>query len=49
MYREENIENLDNLNMLIISLNKIYEKYKLPIIFPIHPRTKKQLIIMCKI
>lgn len=42
-HREENIENLDNLNKLIISLNKIYEKYKLPIIFPIHPRTKKAI------
>tara|TARA_X000000950_G_scaffold156174_1_gene191503 strand:- start:3507 stop:4646 length:1140 start_codon:yes stop_codon:yes gene_type:complete len=42
-HREENIENLDNLKKLIISLNKISEKYKLPIIFPVHPRTKKAI------
>ena len=28
--------------MLIDSLNKLASKYKIPIIFPIHPRTKKK-------
>ena len=27
--------------MLIDSLNELARKYKMPIIFPIHPRTKK--------
>ena len=38
-HREENIEN--NLNKLVESLNTISEVFKIPVIFPIHPRTKK--------
>jgi len=38
-HREENIEN--NFNKLVESLNTISEVFKIPVIFPIHPRTKK--------
>lgn len=40
-HREENIEAKINFNKLIDSLNKISEVFKIPVIFPIHPRTKK--------
>ena len=39
--REENIDNYINFNKLIDLLNKISEDFKIPVIFPIHPRTKK--------
>ena len=40
-HREENVDNDKNFKLLIDSLNELSNKYKLPIIFPIHPRTKK--------
>lgn len=40
-HREENVDNAKNFNLLIESLNELADKYKMPIIFPIHPRTKK--------
>ena len=42
-HREENVENKINFSKLISSLNTISKIYSLPIIFPIHPRTKKIL------
>ena len=39
-HREENVDNEKKFNLLIESLNEIANKYKMPIIFPIHPRTK---------
>ena len=43
-HREENIDSDINFKKLINSLNKIAELYKLPIVFPIHPRTKNKII-----
>ena len=40
-HREENVDNNKNFKLLIESLNELANKYKMPIIFPIHPRTKK--------
>ena len=42
-HREENIESERNFNSLFESLNFIAEKYKLPIIFSAHPRTRKMI------
>lgn len=42
-HREENVDEKDNFKKLIQSLNKICELYNMPLIFPIHPRTKKKL------
>ena len=39
-HREENVDNDKNFKLLIESLNELANKYKMPIIFPIHPRTK---------
>jgi UDP-N-acetylglucosamine 2-epimerase (non-hydrolysing) len=42
-HREENIDLKDNFNTLTIAINKVAEKYKKPIIFSTHPRTKKKI------
>lgn len=42
-HREENINNPDNFNGLIESLNQIAEKYKFPIIVSTHPRTRNMI------
>jgi UDP-N-acetylglucosamine 2-epimerase len=42
-HREENVDSPDNLAKLIGILNKLVDKYNLPVIFSTHPRTKKQL------
>ena len=43
-HREENVDNEKNFKLLIDSLNKLANEYKIPIIFPIHPRTKKYIL-----
>ena len=42
-HREENIDYPENFAKLINSINKIAEKYQLPIIFSTHPRTRKKI------
>ena len=42
-HREENIDIKENFISLIEALNKVADKYKLPIIFSTHPRTKKRI------
>ena len=42
-HREENVDYKDNLIDLIESLNKVAEKYKLPIIVSTHPRTQNRI------
>ena len=42
-HREENINNPDNFNGLIESLNQIAEKYQFPIIVSTHPRTRNKI------
>lgn len=40
-HREENIDNETNFNSLMRAINAIAEKYQLPIIYSVHPRSKK--------
>ncbi|MDF2802085.1 MAG: UDP-N-acetylglucosamine 2-epimerase [Anaerocolumna sp.] len=40
-HREENIDIEDNFMSLMASVNKIAEKYQMPIIYSMHPRSKK--------
>lgn len=42
-HREENIDIKKNFDKLIPAINEIAEKYRLPVIFSTHPRTKKRL------
>ena len=44
IHREENVDNKKNLNRILSILNKLYDKYKYPIIFSCHPRTTKKII-----
>ncbi len=43
LHREENLDVKDNFHVVCNSLNKVAEKYNLPIIFSTHPRTKKRI------
>ena len=40
-HREENVDSDKNFSDLIESINAICEKYKMPVIFSVHPRTQK--------
>jgi UDP-N-acetyl-L-fucosamine synthase len=42
MHREENIDLKDHFSQLVEAINGIAEKYKLPVIFSVHPRTRKK-------
>ena len=42
-HREENVDNDINLNKLINCINFLSDKYQMPVVFPIHPRTKKRI------
>jgi UDP-N-acetyl-L-fucosamine synthase len=43
VHREENIDLGDNFLKLAEALNAVAEKYRMPIIFSTHPRTKKKI------
>jgi len=43
LHREENLDNEKNFTNLLNCMNKIIERFKLPIIFSTHPRTKNKL------
>ncbi|RLC79911.1 MAG: UDP-N-acetylglucosamine 2-epimerase (non-hydrolyzing) [Chloroflexi bacterium] len=45
LHREENVDFLDIIKSIILGLKLIAKKYQVPIIYPIHPRTKKNLYI----
>lgn len=42
-HREENVDNEKNFKKLLNSLNEVAKKYKMPVIFSTHPRTRKKL------
>jgi UDP-N-acetylglucosamine 2-epimerase len=42
-HREENLDVGDNFEILADSLNKVADKYKMPLIFSTHPRTTKKI------
>ncbi len=42
-HREENIDTEKNFNSLFTAINKMAEKYAMPILYSCHPRSKKKL------
>ena len=42
-HREENIDIPEKFNSLFPALNQIADDYKMPVIFSVHPRTRKKL------
>jgi UDP-N-acetylglucosamine 2-epimerase (non-hydrolysing) len=42
-HREENVDSVDNLTRFIDLLNRVSEKYKLPVIVSTHPRTRNRM------
>ncbi|MFZ4739778.1 MAG: non-hydrolyzing UDP-N-acetylglucosamine 2-epimerase [Bacteroidales bacterium] len=45
-HREENVDYPENFKNLLLSMEAITEKYKMPIIISTHPRTRKKLEVM---
>jgi UDP-N-acetylglucosamine 2-epimerase (non-hydrolysing) len=43
IHREENVDNQENLEQILKTLNQIAEIYQLPIIISTHPRTRKRI------
>ncbi len=43
LHREENVDNPTNFNSLLNAVNDIAEKYKMPIVFSAHPRTRNKI------
>jgi len=42
-HRAENVDNKKRLDGIITGLQQVQDKYTIPVIFPIHPRTKKMI------
>ena len=42
-HREENIDTEKNFTSLFTAINKIAEKYDMPILYSCHPRSRKRL------
>lgn len=43
IHREENVDDPVRLGNLIVGINEVAKKYALPIVFSVHPRTRKRL------
>jgi UDP-N-acetylglucosamine 2-epimerase (non-hydrolysing) len=42
-HRQENVDNKERLKRILDGLELVYREFNLPIIYPIHPRTKKKI------
>jgi len=43
VHRSENVDDVNRLTEIIRGLNLLYDEMNLPIVFPIHPRTRKMI------
>ncbi|MAG47681.1 UDP-N-acetylglucosamine 2-epimerase (non-hydrolyzing) [archaeon] len=42
-HRGENVDDKETLSNILKAMDMVYQKYKLPIVWPLHPRTKKMI------
>ncbi len=42
-HRQENVDVKEKLEKILQSLEKLYLKYNLPVVYPVHPRTNKRI------
>jgi len=45
-HRPENVDSPTTLSELMNGLNSIHDEFSMPVVFPMHPRTKKQMTAM---
>ena len=43
IHREENVDDPEHLTSLVSAINELAERYKYPLVFSVHPRTRKRL------
>ena len=43
LHRQENVDREERLRSIVKGLDLVVERFKLPIVYPIHPRTRKRL------
>ncbi len=43
VHRQENVDDSQRLKNILLALDKVQKKFKLPVIYPMHPRTKKMI------
>lgn len=43
VHREENVDHAERLRSILIGLGKVAKKFRVPMVFPIHPRTRKRV------
>lgn len=43
LHRQENVDDAGRFNSILKGIDNVYSYYKMPIIYPIHPRSKKML------
>jgi UDP-N-acetylglucosamine 2-epimerase (non-hydrolysing) len=43
VHRQENVDSRERFADILKGLRKVHDEYKLPVIYPIHPRARKQL------
>jgi UDP-N-acetylglucosamine 2-epimerase (non-hydrolysing) len=43
LHRQENVDNPSRLDSILRGLSMVAQRYKLPILYPIHPRSKKMI------
>lgn len=42
-HRQENVDNRDRLEGILRGLKLVHEKFSLPVVYPIHPRTRRRI------
>jgi UDP-N-acetylglucosamine 2-epimerase (non-hydrolysing) len=42
-HRQENVDDKDRFEKILFSLKKLFLKYEIPIVYPIHPRSRKKI------